>query len=78
MVTGLLSNIESSVSIKQCNKIKKQNNVKVNVFVNKEIQVFPIYASKGKFANVLNLSLVTEGEKKHYVLLNRLPFFRVI
>lgn len=63
------SSIESPASIKQCDKIEKQNSIKVNVFGYEEKQFFPICASKEKYANILNLSLVTEGEKKHYVLI---------
>ena len=42
------SNIEFQVPLKQYNKIKKQNNMNVNVFGYEEKQPFPIYVSKKK------------------------------
>lgn len=63
------SNIEFQVSLKQYNKIKKQNNINVNVFGYEEKQPFPIYVSKEKFEDELNLSSITGGENKHYILI---------
>ena len=69
------SGIEFPVSIKQYNKIEKQNNIRVNVFCYEEKQKYPIYLSKEKFNYCLNLLLITEGEKKHYCLLKNFNKF---
>ena len=63
------SGIEFPVSVKQYNKIEKQNNIRVNVFGYEENQPYPIYVSKEKFNSCLNLLLITEGEVGHYCLL---------
>ena len=63
------SGIEFPVSVKQYNKIEKQNNIRVNVFGYEEMKRYPIYVSKEKFDSCLNLLLITEGEVKHYCLL---------
>ena len=63
------SGIEFPVSVKQYNKIEKQNNIRVNVYGYEENQKYPIYISKEKFDSCLNLLLITEGEVKHYCLL---------
>ena len=63
------SGIEFPVSVKQYNKIEKQNNIRVNVFGYEEGQPYPFYLSKEKFDSCLNLLLITEGEVKHYCLL---------
>ena len=63
------SGINFPVSVKQYNKIEKQNNIRVNVFGYEENQKYPIHISKEKFNSCLNLLLLTEGEVKHYCLL---------
>ena len=63
------SNIDFPVSQKRYNKIEKQNNININVFGYVEKQPFPIYVSKEKFENQMNLLLITKGEKRHYVLI---------
>ena len=63
------SGVEFPVSVKQYNKIEKQNNIRVNVFGYEEGRKYPIYVSKEKFDSCLNLLLITEGEVKHYCLL---------
>ena len=63
------SGIEFPVSVKQYNKIEKQNNIRVNVFGYEEKQPYVIYLSKEKFDSCLNLLLLTEGEVKHYCLI---------
>ena len=71
------SGIEFPVSARQYNKVEKQNNINVNVFCYEEKQIFPIHISKEKNEDCLNLLLITENEKNHYVLIkdiNRLFF----
>ena len=62
-------NIEFPVTVKQYNKIEKQNSININVFGYEERQPFPIYISKEKFTDHMELLLITEGENKHYVLI---------
>ena len=63
------SGIEFPVSVKQYNKIEKQNSINVNVFGYENGQPYPIYISKEKFEPCLNLLLITEKEVKHYCLM---------
>ena len=61
--------IEFPVTVKQINKIEKQNNICINLFGYEEKQKFPIYISKEKFTDHMELLLITEGENNHYVLM---------
>ena len=63
------SSIEFPVTVKQINKIEKQNNICINLFGYEEKQPFPIYISKEKYQDHMELLLITEGENKHYVLI---------
>ena len=60
--------INFPVQINQINKIEKQNNIIINVFGYENKQKYPIYVSKEKYADQMNLLLITEDENKHYVL----------
>ena len=71
------SSIEFPVTVKQINKIEKQNNICINLFGFEEKQILPIFISKEKFTDHMELLLITEGENKHYVLIkdfNKLMF----
>ena len=57
------------VSQKHYNKVEKQNNIRINVFGYEKGQPFPIHISKETFEDQINLLLITEDEKKHYVLI---------
>ena len=61
--------IKFPVTIKQINKIEKQNNIRINVFSYEEKQPYPIYVSKEKFEDHIELLLITKDENKHYVLI---------
>ena len=61
--------IEFPVSQKQCNKIEKQNSIRINLFGYEKGQPFPIHISKEKFEDQMNLLLITKDEKKHYILI---------
>ena len=63
------SGIEFPVTIKQFNKIEKQNKININVFSYEEKQPYPIYVSKEKYEDHMELLLVTKDENKHYVLI---------
>ena len=51
------------------NKVETQNNIRIKVFGYENGQAFPIYISKGKFDNQMNLLLIAKDETKHYVLI---------
>ena len=63
------SNIEFPVNVKHYNKIEKQNSININVFGYENKQPYPIYVSKEKYEDHMELLLVTEKENKHYVLI---------
>ena len=63
------SEIEFPVTTKQYNKIEKQNEININVFGYENKQPYPIYVSKEKYNNQMNLLLITENDNKHYVLI---------
>ena len=61
--------IEFPASQKHYNRVEKQNNIRINVFGYEKGQPFPIHISKETFEDQMNLLLITEDEKKHYVLI---------
>ena len=63
------SGIEFPVSVKQINKIEKQNNICINLFGYEEKQPFPIIISKEKFTDHMELLLITEGENDEVIQL---------
>lgn len=69
--------IEFPVTLKQYNKIEKQNSIRINVFGYENSKPYPLYVSKEQYENDLNLLLITKDEKTHYVLIkdfNRFMF----
>ena len=69
------SNIEFPVTVKQINKIEKQNNIRINLFGYEEKQKFPIYISQEKFQDHMELLLINKDEKNHYVLIKNFNKF---
>ena len=63
------SGIEFPVTTKQYNKIEKQNEININVFGYEDKQPYPIYVSKEKHEDHMNLLLITENKNNHYVLI---------
>ena len=61
--------IDFPLSQNHCNKVEKQNSIRINVFGYENGQPFPIHISKETFEDQMNLLLITEDEKKHYVLI---------
>ena len=59
--------IDFPVNIKQYNKIEKQNSININVFGYEDKQPYPIYVSKEKFDDQMNLLLIT-GESEELVM----------
>ena len=71
--------IEFPVTTKHYNKIEKQNEININVFGCENKQPYPIYVSKEKYEDHMELLLITENENKHYVLIkdfNRFMFHK--
>ena len=52
---------------KDFSKIEKKNNIYINVFCYENKVVFPIYFSNQKFENSMDLLLIIDGDKLHYV-----------
>ena len=67
--------IEFPVAAKQYNKIEQQNQIRINVFGYENKQKYPIYVSKEKNQDCMNLLLITEDENKHYVLIKNFNKF---
>ena len=67
--------IEFPVTIKQLSKIEKQNEININVFGYEEKQPYPIYISKEKYEDHMELLLITKDENKHYVLIKEFNKF---
>ena len=63
------SGIEFPVTIKQYNKIEKQNEININVFGYENKQPYPIFVSKEKYEDCINILLITEEKNKHYILI---------
>ena len=61
--------VEFPVATKDYNKIEKLNKININVFGYEDKQKYPIYVSKEKNDDQMNLLLITKGEKKHYILI---------
>ena len=69
------SNIEFPVTVKQINKIEKQNNIRISLFGYEKKQKFPIYISQEKFQDHMELLLINKDEKNHYVLIKNFNKF---
>ena len=45
------------------------NKININVFGYEKQEPYPVYISKEKFNDMLNLLLITKGKEQHYVLI---------
>ena len=61
--------IEFPVTIKQINKIESQNSININVFGYEKKQPYAVYVTKEKYEDCMNLLLITEENKSHYILI---------
>ena len=52
---------------KDFNKMEVKNNICTNVFSYENNLVFPIYVSDQKFEDSMNLMLLIDDDKSHYV-----------
>ena len=57
------------------NKIEVQNNICINVFSYNNELVCPIFISKQKFKDSMDLLLLIEDEKSHYVYIKHFNTF---
>ena len=54
---------------KDYRKIEIMNNININAFGYEKQEPYPVYISKEKFNDMLNLLLITNGKEQHYVLI---------
>ena len=72
--------IEFPVQEKGFNKIEVQNNICINVFGCENELVYPIFISKQKFKGSMDVLLLIEDDKSHYIYikdLNTLMFHKI-
>ena len=62
------SGVDFPVKDKHYSRIEAQNNINVNIFGYDNKQFYPIYVTTGSHEE-LNLLLISDGEKLHYVLI---------
>ena len=70
------SDVTFPVSEKDYGKIEVKNSICVNIF-SYEGKVYPVYVSEKDFVDCLNLLMIHDGDKSHYVYIkdfNRLMF----
>ena len=59
--------IKFPVSEKDYCKIERQNNICINVFCHENGLTYPVYVSDQKFHNSMDLLLIYDNNKSHYV-----------
>ena len=59
--------IKFLVSEKDCYRIERQNNICINVFCYENGLTYPAYLSDQKFYNSMDLLLISDENKSHYV-----------
>ena len=64
--------IDFPVSKKDYCKIEVQNNICINVFCYKNNVVYPVYLSDQKFSDSMDLLLISDKFKSHYVYINQI------
>ena len=60
---------------KDFSKIETKNNIYINMFCYENKLIFPIYISNQKLKNSMDLLLVTDGGKSHYVYIKAFDRF---
>ena len=63
------TNVTFPVTQKDYRQIEMMNNIDINVFGYEKQEPYPIYISKEKFTDMLNLLLITKGKEQHSVLI---------
>ena len=59
--------INFPVSKKDCCKIEEQNNISINVFCYDNKLTYPVYLSDQKYEDYMDLLLISDEFKSHYV-----------
>ena len=59
--------VKFPVSKKDYCKIEIQNNIRINVFCYESGLTYPVYVSNQKFKDYMDLSLISNENKSHYV-----------
>ena len=67
--------IEFPIEEKDFNKIEVQNNICINVFGYKNELAFPIYVSDKRFEDSMDLLLLIDDDKSHYVYIKNFNSF---
>ena len=60
-------NIEFPVKTKVVPKIEEQNKIKINLFCYQEKDTIPLYISKAKYEDEMNLLMISDGPNNHYI-----------
>ena len=63
------TNVSFPVTQKDYRILEIMNNIDINVFGYEKREPYPVYISKEKFNDMLNLLLITKGKDQHYVLI---------
>ena len=69
--------IEFTVSQKDYSKIEQKNNICINVFCYENYLTYPVYVSNERFENCMDLLLMADENRLHYVYIkdfNRFMF----
>ena len=59
--------IEFSVSKRDYSKIEQKINICINIFCYENDLTYPVYVSDQKFKDCMDLLMITDGNKSHYV-----------
>ena len=70
-----LTGINFPVSIKDIPKIEKMNNISINVFGYENKTTFPVFISDSQTENPLNLLLISNDDKRHYIYIKNFNRF---
>ena len=62
------TNVTFPVAQKDYRKIEIMNNININAFGYEKQEPCPVYISKEKFNDMLNLLLITKRKEQHYIL----------
>ena len=63
------TNVTFPVAQKDYRKMEIMNNININVFGYEKQEPYPVYISKEKFNDMLNLLLIIKGKEQHYALI---------
>ena len=67
--------IDFSVSKKHFSKIKKKNKISINMFCFGNKLPYPVYVSDRKFESCIDLLLISDENKSHYVYIKYFSWF---